>query len=79
MPDLKRTESSDALRSKAELRPAAEIVQAADLNYLIHWLLRDGTQVKANRLFQTPFVEERRRALDWLLGDADWNEISLDT
>lgn len=81
LPNLKTGESGDGLRTKAKLRSNEEVLAACDLAYCLHWSIRQA-QLSGNELpkkVQPYVIEERRRALEWLLGDAEWYEITLDT
>lgn len=71
-PNVDPPEFVDRLR----LRPLEEIVYQAETYYQIHWALVDQSDLTAARL---PVVTERRRALEWVIGREDWDEISLDT
>lgn len=71
---------ADAL-ARARLRETATLVQALDIAFCLHW------GAVASALRRSPLrkalpgwvVVERRRALEWLLGRDDWDEVSLDT
>lgn len=81
LPDLHTAQSSSGLRAKVKPRSSDEILEACDLAYCLHCWTRQA-QLGNRRVpgKVPPFVvEERRRALDWLLGDVDWDEVSLDT
>jgi hypothetical protein len=68
---------------KANLRPQAEILDAADLIYRYHWAIVDARINKRH----TPagldggVVMERHYALNWLIGymGQDWDDVSTDT
>jgi hypothetical protein len=81
LPNLKNHQSADAFRSEVRLRAAIDVLAAADLAYCLHWAVRDS-QVHGHMLpgkVPAYVIEERRRALDWLLGTEAWDQISLDT
>lgn len=81
LPNLKNRQSADALRSEVRQRTAIDVLAAADLAYCLHWAVRDA-QVHGRMLpgkVPAYVVEERRRALDWLLGTEAWDQIALDT
>ncbi|MFD1874871.1 DUF4272 domain-containing protein [Hymenobacter bucti] len=75
--------SEAAFRQQARLRPAAEILDAADLTYRYAWACVDA------RLHQRPTpaglesgaVHERLYALNWLTTrfEEDWDDVSTDT
>lgn len=81
LPNLKIGEGSDALRSKIKPRPASEIIAACDLAYCLHWAVRQAqlTGSKPPGKVQPYVIEERRRALEWLLSNDPWDEVMLDT
>jgi uncharacterized protein DUF4272 len=73
----------DGLVAAAKLRPAGELLDAADLIYRYHWAVRDaqfhGRAPPAG--LNSDVVAERHCALNWLIGygDAEWDEVSTDT
>jgi len=80
-PDVKAGESSSVFRSRAAMRSVDTIAAMTDLAYCLHWAVRDH---ELNRRpppgkLQGPVVRYRRKALEWLLGDEPWDEVSLDT
>lgn len=81
LPDLKEDKSSADFRGIAKLRPHEDIVAACDLAYCIHWAIRESqlAGVKTPGKVETYVIVERRRALEWLLTDVSWEEITLDT
>jgi hypothetical protein len=81
LPDLKAGESADKLRGQAHLRPIDELMEAADLSYLLHWGLREAALrgMPSAPDIDEYVVAERRRALEWLLYGGAWEEVSLDT
>jgi hypothetical protein len=81
LPNLKFDASSASMRSKAKLRSIEEIAAECDLGYCLHWAIR---QSAINRKLPPAelkeyLVVERRRSLEWLLSDDDWDAIPLDT
>jgi len=68
---------------KAKLRPAREILDAADLIYRYHWATTEA------RIKNQPppagldpgVVQERHYALNWLVGysDQEWDDVTTDT
>lgn len=80
-PDLIKNDDSTAFRKKCTLRPVSAILRKADLAYCLHWGLRHASlERKQLSTGVEPYVViERRRALEWLLRDEDWDTISLDT
>jgi hypothetical protein len=81
LPNLKIGQSGDEWRRKARFRKTDEVVAACDLAYCLHWAIRQaeliGRQTAA--LLKPYVVVERRRALEWLLGNDAWDAVSLDT
>jgi hypothetical protein len=78
---LERAE--EAVGAKARLRPAAEILDALDLHYRLHWLVRqsriDGKPLPAG--IDAGVVSERHHALNWLtrFEDSDWDQTDTPT
>ena len=73
----------NGLRAKAQLRPQAEILDAADLIYRYHWTIVDA---RVNEMPVPPslnpnVVYERHYTLNWLIGSGGpaWDDISTDT
>jgi hypothetical protein len=81
LPDLKGNGSCITFRDTAKIRPLSEIVAACDLAYCLHWAIRDAQlrNAKVPGKVEEYVVVERRRALDWLLTEESWEEITLDT
>jgi hypothetical protein len=80
-PDLKKSESSAQWREHLSLRPQAEVLAACDLAYCLHWAINQSRVNGRKRTASLkPYViVERRRALEWLLGQAEWDDVELDT
>jgi len=80
-PDTTEDVTTEAFKRGLKLRDKSEVVSKADLAYCLHWAVRhaeingQGTpgKVPAN------VVAERRRALEWMMGQDDWDEVTLDT
>jgi hypothetical protein len=82
LPDLKRGDDFSPFRAAVRPRRAADLVEAADIAYLVHWAFVDahlkGREVAGS--IDLSVIENRRRALDWILLPREkWEEISLDT
>jgi hypothetical protein len=80
LPDLKRGESSRSL-SNLRMRNFEDIVAKCDLAYCLHWGAREA-ELSGNpipRAVPINVILERRRALEWLVSDQDWDEVNLDT
>lgn len=81
LPNLKISESSVVLRSKLVLRSFDSIFEQCDLAYCLHWAIRQA-QICSNAIpgkVQPYVIIERRRALEWLIGNEDWDNVILDT
>ena len=81
LPNLKAGQSGAELRRKANLKSLAEVVNACDLAYCLHWIVRQA-EVDRKPLpsgLKGYLVTERRRALEWLLSNEGWDSVSLDT
>jgi len=81
LPDIKTGEASSNFRGLAQVRSKTEIGLELDLAYCLHWILRDAetkgeSPPDGNKSY---VVVERRRSLEWAVGDANWDEVSLDT
>ena len=81
IPDLKAGESSASFRARAKLRGPEEIGSACDFAYCLDWAVVNASL--GNKELPGPIgayvITERRRALEWMLADEDWDEVSLDT
>jgi hypothetical protein len=69
--------------AQARLRPAAELLDAADLLYRYHWAIREA-QIREQAPppgLNPDVVPEWHRALNWLIGygGAAWDEVATDT
>lgn len=67
----------------AKLRPTSEILDALDLHFRIHWAVREASlnsQIPPAG-FDASVVQERHRALNWLVlfEDADWDNVDTPT
>jgi hypothetical protein len=80
-PNIAKGEPSANYLKELRLRELSEIQQACDVAYCIHWAIRQAHiegQMSGGRL-PPAYVVERRRALEWMLHDESWDDISLDT
>ena len=72
---------ADGLIARAQLRSQAELLDAADLMYRYHWAVRqarlDGAAPPAG--LDPSVVQERRYALEWLITNVPWDDVSTDT
>lgn len=81
LPDLRRLETASVFREAAHARPVAQVAEAMDIAFCLHWHLVD-TELhnKGWDLEIAPYgVIERRRAFEWLLSDSSWDDVPLDT
>jgi hypothetical protein len=78
-----RENGRDGFLKKANLRPQAEILDAADLIYRYHWAVVDAriNNRDAPDEVDGGIVMERHYALNWLIGymAQDWDDITTDT
>ena len=81
LPNLKQSQSSADFRKKVTPRPLDQVIEACDLAYCLHWALKQSELISKRQPGNLkPFVViERRRALEWLLSQEEWDRISLDT
>ncbi len=76
---------NDVVGEKQRLRPAAEILDALDLAWLQHWIVRQAALKGIEIVELNPsVVRERHLALNWLtrfqnVGDISWHNIDTPT
>jgi hypothetical protein len=73
-------ESSEKLRSKARLRPVAQIFPQLDLAYCLHSAVI-SEKLKGHRTpgdVHPSVIYHRGKALRWLLSREDWDDIRMD-
>jgi hypothetical protein len=81
LPNLKAHQPASEWKTRAEVLPVERLFATCDLAYALHWAIR---QARINQrpspigMPEDQFIE-RRRALEWLLSDETWDEVSLDT
>ncbi len=80
-PDLISYESSKSFRSSIKVRPLTEVILNCDISYNAHAsIVYSEINDKPIQSKVEPYVIwERRRALEWLLGDDDWDYVNMDT
>jgi len=64
------------------LRPAADLLDALDLHYRLHWVIREAQQRSRDLpgAVEAGVVAERHYALNWLLlADAGWDDVDTPT
>jgi hypothetical protein len=81
LPDLKAGASSETFLKGLVLREKDEVLEKSDLAYCLHWGAREASLSAKQIAGAVPesVIRERRRALEWLIGDDDWYEVALDT
>lgn len=81
LPNLKIAENSSSFRTRAHLRGHAAIGAEVDLAYCLHWAVREAeiSGTPAPAAIAAYIVVQRRRALDWAIGNQGWNEVPIDT
>jgi hypothetical protein len=80
-PDLQKNEDIKQWSSLISIRSTIEIFSACDLAYCLHWAINQGRidgNLPTSRLHPQGVIE-RRRALEWILGSDDWDNVLLDT
>lgn len=81
MPDLMSAETFDGWRAKASLRSVQEVMGQCDLAYCLHWVVRQS--ILDRRLppagLRDGVIAPRRRALEWITSDEDWDLVDLST
>jgi hypothetical protein len=78
-PDLRTMESGSTFRERASLQSQRECVEMLDQAYCLHWACRDLDLRGERHNVDTEILVERRWALEWSLGKAEWDDVSLDT
>ena len=81
LPDINGNGSTSGLRDKSVLRPKEDIGFQCDLSYCLTWIIRERQMRDLQMpVGVTPYVvTERRRALDWVTCDGEWDSFALDT
>lgn len=79
--DTLRDLGTSGLIKKGQLRSQADLLDAADLMYRMHWAVRqaglDGDPPPQG--LDPSVVCERRYALEWLIGNVAWDNVRTDT
>ena len=81
IPDIVKGESTKSFAASLKLRGKSEILANADLAYCLHWAVMDA-EIRGLAVPGTVsgrVVSERRRALEWMIGDDNWDEVQMDT
>lgn len=81
LPDIAKDTPTKEFRRGLRLRKVSEIVQKTDLAYCLHWAIREAELkgLKTPGKVPSNVVVERRRALEWVIGQDGWDELQLDT
>ena len=81
LPNLYWMENSKRFRTRTIARPLVEVLAMRDLAYCLHWGVREAAPMcpRPSGKLKHYVVVERRRALEWLVCDEDWDAIVLDT
>jgi hypothetical protein len=80
-PSVTTGETSEKLRSRVRLRPVSQMFQQLDLAYCLHSAIVDA-KLKGLRTpgdVHPAVIEHRRKALQWLVGHEDWDDVAMDT
>lgn len=81
LPNLKANENTTRVDQQADARSSEQVVVACDLSYCLHWIIRESL-IKGEKMpvgLKPYLIIERRRALEWMLGNEAWDMVSLDT
>jgi len=80
-PRIAEGEGAQVFREKCALRPLAVVLRKLDLAYCLSWAIRQASIERSDMPGKVrPYVIlERRRALEWMTGEDEWGDISLDT
>jgi hypothetical protein len=80
-PDLAANESVNDWLASNDLRSTDELLRCADILYMAHAVSLDEylNKRKSPRIKMCLNLRERRRAVEWILGWGEWDEIALDT
>lgn len=81
LPDINRSEVSSGFRRRSVLRSRAALLDMADQAYCFHWALQDAylRRLPAARNADLPVVRSRRKALEWLMSEREWDLVVADT
>ena len=81
LPDIRNLEPSATFRSRLVLRSIADLLTQLDAAYCFHWAWRDAylSMDHSRPVNNLLMVGERRKALEWIFLDGNWDEVLLDT
>jgi hypothetical protein len=77
-----RDKGADAFIAHAKLRSADDIVEQLDFYYRAHWAATDlALKGTPNKKLNEEIVQERHRALNWLVRfrEEEWDDVTTDT
>jgi Domain of unknown function (DUF4272) len=81
-PDITKGDSPEHFRSKCRLRSLETLLVELDFWYCLHWWVtehRNDSEQRKKMILSTVAIRARRKALEWMVTDQDWDEVSLDT
>ena len=78
-PDLHKAEEIAPFVAGCCLRELPDIVAALDLYYCVDWATTHLSMSGQRAPLNPVAVRYRRWTLEWVLGEVEWNEVSLDT
>lgn len=79
-PNLKVGRDSAEFRQRATLVADEDVAKKLDLAYCLHWAtVETRLASRKSDVLAPSVIIERRRALEWLVSNEDFEEISLDT
>jgi len=80
-PDLRKMETTIGFAHKVVLRPVSQIAAQNDLAYCLNWAIIDAA-IRGGPVPGTLHpgsIVERRRAIQWVMSNDPWDDVSLDT
>lgn len=78
-PDINRDQDCISFRNRVALTENKTAIAICDLLYCAHWAAVSTQTQSLHRHLRIESLTERRRAIEWSLGDDDWDNVSLDT
>lgn len=80
-PDIRKSEMADKIDPDVKIRSVREILEMLDLYYCIDWAIKNELIISKRSPGKLPYIviRERRKALEWIVSDNDWDDVSLDT
>lgn len=82
LPKIPENEGTEYLDEAVSLRGDADVFEALDRQYCMHWLLvENSVNTTFDFISPVPYdvVVNRRHALEWALSSEEWSSIQLDT